>query len=311
MSQYVPAEDFVSNAEFLGKLISDSPNYSVVSNGKKEVLYNIPAGFDIETSSFYYQNEKTAIMYEWTFGINNIITYGRTWEQLKILLHAVSTVLQTNPTKRLVVYVHNLPYEFQFIRKHFSWTKIFFLDSRKPVYAITDSGIEFRCSLKLSGKSLAATAKDLTKYKAEKMAGDLDYTLIRHPNTTLTPKELEYCFHDVKVILNYIQEKIEQDGNIARIPLTQTGYVRRYCKDACFPEEQVWTNASTYAEDEIDAIGVSRDERMLSGWLHARECPPSREIMYEGWLIRLYKFLSYRYGNKKVSDCTRKVSWFS
>lgn len=311
MSQYVPAEGFVSNAEFLGKLISSAPKFETVSNGKKEIFYNIPAGFDIETSSFYYHGEKTAIMYEWTFGINNIITYGRTWEHFKTLLTAVTAVLQTHQNRRLVVYVHNLPYEFQFIRKHFSWTKIFFLDNRKPVYAITDKGIEFRCSLKLSGKSLAATAKDLTKYKAEKMAGDLDYSLIRHPETPLTEKELGYCFHDVKVILNYIQEKIEQDGNIARIPLTNTGYVRRYCKNACFPDEEVYTNASTYAEYEIDAIGVSRDERVLSRWLHARECPPSREIMYEGWLIRLYKFLSIRFGSKKVSDITRKVSWFS
>ena len=311
MSQYTPAESFVSNAEFLGKLISEAPNFGVVSNGKKEVFYNVPGAFDIETSSFYYHGEKTAIMYEWSFGINNLATYGRTWEQFKTLLYAVAAVLHTHQHRRLVVYVHNLPYEFQFMRKHFSWTKIFFLDNRKPVYAITDNGIEFRCSLKLSGKSLAATAKDLTKYKTEKMVGDLDYSLIRHPDTLLTEKELGYCFNDVKVILNYIQEKIEQDGNIARIPLTNTGYVRRYTKDACFPEERVYENASTYAEYEIDAIGVSRDERSLSRWLHARECPPSREIMYEGWLIRLYKLLSVRYGGKKVSDITRKVSWFS
>ncbi len=311
MSAYVPAESFVSNAEFLGKLIAESPNYDIVANGKKEVFYNIPAGFDIETSSFYYLNQKTAIMYEWTLGINNLITYGRTWEQFKTLLYAISVVLRTQQNRRLVIYVHNLPYEFQFIRKHFSWTKIFFLDNRKPVYAITDTGIEFRCSLKLSGKSLAATAKDLTKYKTEKMVGDLDYSLIRHPETPLTDKELGYCFNDVKVLLNYIQEKIEQDGNIVKIPLTNTGYVRRYVKNECFPETGVYEDASTYAEYEIDAIGVSRDERVLSRWLHARECPPSREIMYEGWLFRLYKLLSYRHGRKKVSDITRKVSWFS
>ena len=307
---YAPVDGLVSNAEFLGRLIEFSETIPTVKS-KGETFFNVPAGFDIETSSFYYRGEKCAIMYEWTFGINNYITYGRTWEQFVTLIDCIRGILQTSEKKRLVVYVHNLPYEFAFKRKHFSWTKVFLLDSRKPVYAITDGGIEFRCSLKLSGKSLAATAQDLTKYKTQKMEGDLDYSLIRHSKTPLTPKELSYCEHDVRVILNYIQEKIESDGSIIRIPLTNTGYVRRYCKDACFPDEGVYENASTYAEDEIDAIGVSRDERVLSRWLHARECPPSRDFMYEGWFLRLYQFLSRRHGSGEVSNITRDISWFS
>lgn len=307
---YHPVDGLISNAEFIAKLIEFSPTIPTVKQ-KGIQFFNIPAGFDIETSSFYIAGNKCAIMYEWTLGINNYITYGRTWEQLDILLKCIAGVLNTSETRRLVIYVHNLPYEFQFIRKHFSWTKVFLLDDRKPVYCISDLGIEFRCSLKLSNKSLAATAKDLTKYKVAKMEGDLDYTKIRHSKTPLTQKELKYCENDVRVILNYIQEKIEQDGNIARIPLTNTGYVRRYCKDACFPEKGVYKNASTYEQDDIGTIGVSRDERSVSRWLHSCECPPSRTIVYEGWFVRLYEFLSRRYGSRKVSDYTRRISWFS
>ena len=61
------------------------------------------------------------------------------------------------------------------------------------------------------------------KYKIEKKVGDLDYSLLRHSNTHLTDTELGYCINDVKVVMAYIQEKIEHDGNIAKIPLTKTG----------------------------------------------------------------------------------------
>ena len=63
------------------------------------------------------------------------------------------TLLLKN-NRRLVVYVHNLSYEFQFMRKHFTWKSVFSIDSRKPIYAVTDFGIEFRCSYILSGYSL-------------------------------------------------------------------------------------------------------------------------------------------------------------
>ena len=302
------ASTLISNAEFIGKLcaLQTFEALPIIMSNKKEVFYNIPAGFDIETSSFYNHDLKCAITYEWTFGIGYIDdqdefrrlkTYGRTWEQFAIFLDAVSKILDTDKSKRLVVYVHNLPYEWQFMRKHFRWTKVFYIDQRKPVYAITDSGIEFRCSLKLSGKSLAKTAQDLMKYKAKKMVGDLNYNLIRTPETPLTPTELGYCEADVEVLLCYIQEKIEQEGDISHIPLTKTGYVRRYCKAACFPEEEVSKNEDPYAELDFDTSGVSRAERVLSRRVYPCKCSPDRDYSQDGWKFRLFEFLSSRDGS--------------
>lgn len=228
----------LSQTEFLIKVNELLSSDWLVRDNKKVEYYNVPAGFDIEVSSFYQGEKKPenkrGIMYIWQFGIFNLVTTGRTWKEFEVLISMVQKILSLNENRRLVVYVHNLPYEFQFIRKHFDWEEVFILTERKPVYATT-GGIEFRCSLKLAGgKALANVAKDLQKYKVEKAVGNLDYEQIRTPLTPLTEKELLYCENDIRVILCYIQEKIEQDGDITKIPLTNTGYVRNYCRKECY-----------------------------------------------------------------------------
>lgn len=201
-------------------------------------FYNIPAAFDIETSSFNVninnQNLKQGVMYIWQFGMYGKVCYGRTWDEFKFLVYTLEQILGLGPDLTLPVYVHNLQFEFQWLRKHFEWDKIFLLEKRVPAYARTH-GIEFRCSLKLAGGvSLATVGKNLVKYKIEKLVGDLDYQQIRSPETPLTEKELAYCENDIRVLLAYIQEKIETDGDVTKIPITNTGYVRRYTREACF-----------------------------------------------------------------------------
>lgn len=228
-------EGLLSQADFLYKVNNFVNTVNCIVNTNKNVrYYNIPAGFDIETSSFYLNGEKRACMYIWQFGIQSWITTGRTWEEFKRFIEILKLSLGICPQLKLLVYVHNLPYEFQWIRKHFDWDKVFLLDERKPVYC-DYGGLEFRCSLKLAGgRSLDSVAHDLQKYKVKKLVGNLDYQLIRTPLTPLSETELKYCENDIRVILSYIMEKIEQDGDITKIPLTNTGYVRQYCRKACY-----------------------------------------------------------------------------
>lgn len=179
------------------------------------------------------------------------------------MIQILINILGLSYGRRLITYVHNLPYEFQFIRKRFEWEEVFILSNRKPVYCHTN-GVEFRCSLKLAGgKSLANVGKDLQKYKCEKMVGDLDYSKIRTPFTNLSPEELLYCENDIRVLLCYIQEKIEQDGDITRIPLTNTGYVRNYCRKQCFKRWKRYHNM--ISELTIDADEYSQLKRAFQG----------------------------------------------
>lgn len=245
---FYPGKGLVSRSKFFKELWSEQQknNLKIIRDNKKIEYYNMPSAFDIEVTSFYQGEKlpenKRAIMYIWQFGIGSLVTTGRTWKEFEDFIEILVKLLDLNKKRRLIIYVHNLPYEFQFLRKRFKWDEVFNLDKRKPVYCYC-GGIEFRCSLKLSGgKSLANVGKDLQKYKVKKAVGDLDYNVIRTPLTPLTDKELYYCEMDIRVLLCYIQEKIEQDGDITRIPLTNTGYVRNFCRKECYTRWKDYRN---------------------------------------------------------------------
>ena len=227
-------------AEALKEAFEDRDIELVESN--RIEYFNIPASFDIETTSFIASKDengepvKAATMYIWQLGLNGTVIYGRTWDEFDNVINELVDYLELSSKRHLLIYVHNLGYEFQFIRKRFEWDKVFAIKQRRPVYAIC-GGIEFRCSLFLSNYSLEYIGKNLLhKYPVEKLVGNLDYSKIRHSKTPLTDEELAYCINDVKVVMSYIQEKIEMDGDITRIPLTNTGYVRNYCRKECFYE---------------------------------------------------------------------------
>ncbi len=200
--------------------------------------YNIPCAFDIETSSTIINgHEKFAFMYIWVFGIidSRFIIYGRTWEEWVKFCRDLQEYFLLDRETILPIYVHNLGYEFQFFKHYFEWFNVFASDERKPIYALTTKGIEFRDSYILSGMSLEKVAENLTKHKIKKLIGDLDYSLVRHDETPLTDEEMAYCNNDVEILLCYIAEQMElYDNNVCKIPMTNTGRVRKYVRERCY-----------------------------------------------------------------------------
>lgn len=215
---------------------------------------NIPAAFDTETTSFYDSNgQKTGIVYIWMFSLCGLVIVGRTWDEWILTYNKVVDLFRTCGNKRvLIVYVHDLRYDFQFLRKHHKFIKVFATEKYAPLYAQTEEGIEFRCSYRLSGYSLKEVGKRLNYHKVEKMTGDLDYRQIRHSGTPLTDKELKYCINDVKVVCAYIDECINMEEDITKIPLTKTGYVRRHVREVCFN--------SPFYKNMIKNLKVNKDD---------------------------------------------------
>lgn len=198
--------------------------------------------FDVETTSAWlnengsviryhagkdadYWNEliPLSLCYIWQFSYNSTVYYGR---ELSDFLH----VLNDLPKKEnVIIWVHNLSYEFQFLINILTWEKVFARSAHKPIYAISKEypNITFRCSYMLTRLSLADWGLQIG---LPKMVGDLDYEKIRTPKTPLSSKEMGYCARDCEVvyhgILDYLKRYIYQD----KIPLTQTGTVRQEVK---------------------------------------------------------------------------------
>lgn len=173
---------------------------------------------------------KVSIMYCWQFAIDGKVIFGRNWAEFLELIKLLETY--TDNKTRMIVYVHNLAFEFQFIRTLLTWHKVFSIATRKPIYAITEGGIEFRCSYILTNYSLAKLGDQLNTYHIKKL-DTLDYDKARSPKTEMTELEKKYCAYDCLVVSAYIQEQVLKERFISYIPLTATGYCRRYCRKMC------------------------------------------------------------------------------
>ena len=93
----------------------------------KGSISEVACVFDIESTSFYYNDEKRATMYAWVFGINGKCIRGRTWDEFIQVCNILQQEYELNEKKRLIVYVHNLAFEFQFFKDRFNWINNFSL----------------------------------------------------------------------------------------------------------------------------------------------------------------------------------------
>lgn len=206
------------------------------ANKPEEYLVNF-ATFDIETTTIK-EPEPIGFMYHWQMCIAGVCVYGRKWEEFIELINKIVSWQELSiDGKRLVIYVHNLAYEFQFMRnileEYFGGYKIFAAQPRKPIYVVCGNGIEFRCSYKLTNMSLEKAVQNELGTIHKKAAGDLDYKLLRTADTALTDTEFGYCIADVVSLYEMIKCRLKNEKDtLASIPLTSTGYVRRDCRNA-------------------------------------------------------------------------------
>ena len=139
-----------------------SEYYIPKNHGRKD---NTIFTFDIETTSYlildgkqyatdYYLTfsdkeqercEFRSCMYEWTFSIEDKVFYGRTWLEF---LDFLNTINSNNPKAKRYIFVHNLSFEFQFLRSQFKIDSVVSRKSRKVMTAsLTDYKIELNCTL--------------------------------------------------------------------------------------------------------------------------------------------------------------------
>lgn len=210
---------------------------SKMLKGKK--YKDLVCAFDIETTRLTNSDIDEnipefdqSIMYIWQFCVDGKITiYGRTWEEFMQFLEYAKRAMCEKTF--VVVYVHNLSYEFQFLSGIYPFTKdeVFAVDSRKVLKCEMLQHFEFRCSYLHSNMSLDEYTKKMG-VNHKKLSG-FNYSKKRFPWTKLEYSEFEYYENDVLGLVEALKIEMKHDGdNLYSIPLTSTGYVRRDAKAA-------------------------------------------------------------------------------
>jgi len=196
-----------------------------VSAGKWQEYFDVTCTFDIETTN----NDDDGFAYSFQTCIGGAVVVPRYFEDWAEIMESVIDQWHITERRRLIVFVHNLGYEYtyliQMLCERWGDCKALYTKSRKPLTLKFSNGIEFRDSLKLFQHSLAAATKGC---KHEKLAGDLDYTKYRTPDTPLDDAEFSYCVNDVLGLYEAVERmKQEHHDNAATLPITNTRLVLR------------------------------------------------------------------------------------
>lgn len=215
---------------------------------KKKLDYlPLPATLDIETTTipvghFLNRSDRPfAFTYSYQIYIAGYQWILRTEEEFMNFMEAVASVLDEHALC-LVWYVHNLSFEFQFLKKVLKtdFSSVFALQTRRiGKFLAYDGHMEFRCSYLLSNMSLEKFTENFCDSRFRKDKDLIDYEIIRFPWTKLDNNILYYSAMDTITLYQAVISIMEKEGDdLKSIPLTNTGYVRRSCRSATLGDYQ-------------------------------------------------------------------------
>lgn len=125
----------------------------IVLDGKQ---YN-PNDYLLMTEKDQEKCEFHSCMYIWQFSIDGQVYYGRTWNEFYEFIKELDSFY---PNLKKIIFVHNLAFEFQFLKSIFHFEDVFARKSHKVIKAtLKDFNIEFRCSYINSNASLGQLPK--------------------------------------------------------------------------------------------------------------------------------------------------------
>ena len=183
---------------------------------------DIITAFDIETTRITEIEQSVMYIWQWAFS-PELVVIGRTWDEFLFFVHRL--IESMNETEKLLIFVHNLSYEFQFLKGIYEFTNndIFALDSRKVLRCEIYKKLEFRCSYLQTNMSLSEFTDKMGAEHSKLSGDDFDYSKRRYPWTPLTDEELAYCVHDVIGLVEAMQIQMAHDhDNLYTIPMTST-----------------------------------------------------------------------------------------
>lgn len=227
--------------KFIKKLAKEKYN---IKGGKK--LVNYVCSFDTETTNIVLDGKKLAFVYLWGFSFNNeFYVAGRTMQEFMEFIDNMIEFLSMYELN-IAIYCHNLSFDytfiFNFIEEKYRDCSTFCTD-KNDVVTYDIPFMQFRCSKKLTNLKLDEAcnkyAVEIGKLNQNENDLDLDYKVIRTPESELTPRNWDYFKHDLQAVVCLVKKLLNiYDDTIKSIPLTATGYVRRTCRRRCLDDDQ-------------------------------------------------------------------------
>lgn len=220
--------DFTIFAESRSKVKKNHRKYS-----------SFVGAFDIETSTVEYEKgKKVSFMYVWQMAVENQAFYGRTFNEFLHCLQKIKIEMGLSSEFKLVVYVHNLKYDFSFYKREASLEGDFVARSRRTILKHTAQDcFEFRDSYCYTEESLDEMGEEIGIPKIK----GYDYKKVRTSYTPLTEDELQYAIRDVLILTRYYRhEATVKHKLISELPLTITQSIKRIIRGYFEQQSQIY-----------------------------------------------------------------------
>lgn len=223
--------------------------------------------FDIETTHEKVGDVDIIYTWHWSVLTDQEKYYTPTsWNDFYQTLDNIYDEFSKNGTERIIIYVHNLSYEMEAIIRNLcerEFSDGFYMDTHEPLYFIIDKKYEFRCTYKLTNKSLAACGDDVGLPKLE-----MCYTDIVKPGEKLPPDKEMYCRRDVDIMLKKIRQLEKQEEKpFWKFPYTNTGFLRDELR-TIMKKDRKWMEMFKKTALSYDTYLISR-KAFMGGYTHA------------------------------------------
>lgn len=275
------AYEYSDLTAFKAGMLSFIENSERITRRKDTALINDCITIDIESTTIsagtrYNKTEHPfSIPYIYSIYAPGIVCFLRYDEEFNELISWLDIVL-SDAGLTLPCYIHNASFEYHFFKSRIpiDFESVFALQSRRIARFETEKhGIEFRCSYLLSNMSLEKFTENYCSETYRKDKELIDYEEMRFPWTPLDNNLLYYSGMDVITLYHAVKAIIEKEGDSYKsVPMTNTGYVRRACRDACLgkntkhyrtPEEQETYNIFRRYRQMFLKCAPSYDDYMM------------------------------------------------
>lgn len=240
---------------------------------------------DTETS---HSDELTGWVYQWAVKFKNVYVYGRKPSEIIEYLKDVAEHYKLTADKRIIIYVHNLQYDFQYLKhelmKYDPSISCLAIDNH-TVLTVNVLGFRFICSYKLTNMSLAALSDNYSK-RYVKAVGEIDYSIIRYQDSKLNATDWEYMFSDVASQYDGVSAYLEMNEYkfAADAPFTSTGFVRAVCRNEARNDPK-WRDEFESAALNLQQYRLCKQTFMggitICSWLHSGELIRSDDLGHD------------------------------